>query len=199
MWLADDDFRATVSFAPVRRRIAIGVPARDEAASIAACLAALDAATMTHGAPVTVVVGANNCGDETAAVARAFRPRAAQIVVAEVRLPATSAHAGGARRHVMDRAAALAGPGGVVMTSDADSRVAPDWIVANLAEIAAGADAVAGVIAFDEAARAELPELTNRAGEWRWRGSMPGSRIWSTLARMTLGRAISGPGEPVWR
>lgn len=67
----------------------------------------------------------------------------------------------------MDRAAKLAGAGGVVMTTDADSQVDIDWIAANLGEIAGGADAVAGVIAFDAAARAELPNLDHRAAEWR--------------------------------
>ncbi|UAJ12503.1 glycosyltransferase [Glacieibacterium megasporae] len=53
------------------------------------------------------------------------------------------------------------------MTTDADSHVDVDWIAANLSEIAIGADAVAGVIAFDAAAREALPNLDHRADEWQ--------------------------------
>jgi len=51
----------------------------------------------------------------------------------------------------------LAGPRGVLMTTDADSRVAPDWVACNLAAIAAGADAVAGRAEMDLADAARLP------------------------------------------
>ena len=145
----------------------MGVPARNEAAHIAECLAALDRAAERAGLPVTIVVGANNCEDETAALARAFACRWAQVHVEEIALPVERAHAGGARRYVMDRAAELAGAAGVVMTTDADSQVDVDWIAANLGEIAGGADAVAGAITFDTAARESLPDLRHRADEWR--------------------------------
>jgi hypothetical protein len=69
-------------------------------------------------------------------------------------LPAGQATAGHARRLAMQRASALTLPDGVVMTTDADSRVAPDWIAANMAALQRGADAVCGraVIDPDEAA-----------------------------------------------
>ncbi|QXQ05388.1 glycosyltransferase family 2 protein [Sphingosinicellaceae bacterium] len=167
MWLARDHPTLPNLPAGQRRPVAVGVPAHNEAGQIASCLAALDLATQRAGVPVTVIVGANNCVDDTAERARAFASRAAQVLVAEIVLPAERAHAGGARRHVMDLAADCAGPGGVVMTTDADSAVDVDWIVANLGEIASGADAVAGVITFDAAARQTLPDLGHRAGEWR--------------------------------
>ena len=44
----------------------------------------------------------------------------------------------------MQEAARLAGPAGVLLTTDADGLVDPDWLAANLAAIEAGADAVAG-------------------------------------------------------
>jgi hypothetical protein len=44
----------------------------------------------------------------------------------------------------MERAATLAGANGVLLTTDADARVSPDWIGANLDAIAAGAEVVAG-------------------------------------------------------
>ena len=39
---------------------------------------------------------------------------------------------------------------GVILTTDADSRVSPDWIANNVAAIDAGADAVLGRIVLDE-------------------------------------------------
>ena len=150
-----------------RRPVVVGIPARNEAGHIVDCLAALDLAAERAGVPVTIIVGANNCDDDTAVRARAFPTRWAHVEVAEIVLPTDRAHAGGARRHVMDLAAECAGTGGVVMTTDADSAVDIDWIAANLGEIASGADAVAGMITFDDAARMTLPDLDHRAAEWR--------------------------------
>ena len=39
---------------------------------------------------------------------------------------------------------------GVILTTDADSKVTPNWITENLLAIEAGADAVLGRIALDE-------------------------------------------------
>jgi hypothetical protein len=151
---------------PPPRAVAVAVPAHDEAESIAACLTAIDLAAGRVAGPVTVVVLANNCRDATAAVAQAFTARNLTVEVADVVLAPRDAHAGGARRAALDRAAALLPPDGVLMTTDADSVVDPAWIASNLAELT-GADAVAGVVAFDEPTRAALPPLPLRSLEWR--------------------------------
>lgn len=168
MWLRDDPV-ALREVAPRRAwlPVAVAVPARDEAATIIACLTAIDAAAAHSSADVTIVVSANNCRDSTATLARDFRPVAAKVIVDEVLLPPDKAHAGGARRRAMDRAATVAGADGIIMTTDADSCVDITWIAANLAEIDHGADAVAGTIAFDFATRSALPALDNRDAEWR--------------------------------
>ena len=167
MWLARENL--TLPRLPIgaTRPVAVAVPACNEAAHITLCLGALDLAAQRAGVPVTIIVVSNNCTDDTAALARAFIGRWSRIEVEEIVLPPERAHAGGARRHVMDRAADRAGPAGVVMTTDADSEVDIDWIAANLGEIAGGADAVAGVITFDAAARAKLPDLVHRTAEWQ--------------------------------
>lgn len=167
MWLSDDVVRSGAPFAGSARPVVAAIPARDEARWIAACLAALDAAAGRSGAPVTLVVSANNCIDDTARIAAAFRPRHCRVVVEAVQLPPEHNHAGGARHAAMEMAASLTGADGVVMTTDADSRVDVDWVAANLQEIARGADAVAGMIAFSRDARAELPDMPVRALEWR--------------------------------
>lgn len=167
MWLSRDVFKMPVLSAGAARKVVVGVPARDEEADIVPCLAALDAAAAKVASPIAVVVGANNCTDATATAARSFAPRWSEVVVDEVLLPPEHAHAGGARRWIMDRAADLAGAAGVVMTTDADSRVDGEWIAANLGEISVGADAVAGIVTFDAAARATLPDFRHRAAEWQ--------------------------------
>ena len=168
MWLSV----AKVALPPAVARppwpqVVVAIPARNEASGIADSLHAVAAAARRVSVPVTVVVGANNCTDGTVATARRCRLDGVTLLVEAVTLPASLAHAGGARRHVMDRAADLAGGNGVIMTTDADSRVDADWIAANLAELGGGADAVAGMVTFDAAARATLPALAGRALEWQ--------------------------------
>ncbi len=151
--------------------VSIAVPACNEAGTIETCMSALDvAAAHAVGATVQLVILVNNSSDRTAEIARRHRPRALRARVLEITLPPRHAHAGGARRAAMEHAATLLPPDGILMTTDADSRVHPNWIAANLAELAAGADAVAGAVAFDEADRIALPLLPARALEWQLAG-----------------------------
>ena len=53
---------------------------------------------------------------------------------------------------------------GVILATDADSKVAPNWIAENLAAFAAGAEAVLGRIDLDEEGT-YLPEALHRRGE----------------------------------
>jgi cellulose synthase/poly-beta-1,6-N-acetylglucosamine synthase-like glycosyltransferase len=149
-------------------RVIVAIPARNEAASIGHCLRAIErAAAFGARHNVAILVLVNNTGDRTADIARSTRLRSVELIVEEVTLPHDSAHAGGARRAVMNAAALIGGPDAILMTTDADSRVTPGWIEANLAEIALGADAVAGVIAFDKRTRKQLDlVLRSRALEW---------------------------------
>ncbi len=133
------------------------IPAKDEAHQLPATLAALAAQTGLHGEHLPdgcleVIVLANNCTDGTAAVVRqvaACYPTLA-LHVAELQLPKDLAHVGQARRLLMDAAAhrleATAGPQGLILSTDADTLAAPDWLAACRAEIAAGAVAVGGRI-----------------------------------------------------
>jgi GT2 family glycosyltransferase len=126
----------------------VAVPARNEEKRIAACLEAL--ADQSTDERFAVVVLANNCTDRTVRVARGFaRKSRVPIVVREVRLDADRANAGHARRLAMNAALELLGPGGALMTTDADSRVSRRWVAANLDEIRAGADLVCGLVTPD--------------------------------------------------
>ncbi len=138
----------------------VAIPTKDEAERLPGCLKALAEQRDLSGralAPASfgVVIFANNCSDESAEVARFLTsglPFATRVCEASL-LP-SFAHAGGARRAAMELADAWLSErndhDGVILTTDADSRVPPDWIAKNLAAIDAGADAVLGRIVLDD-------------------------------------------------
>ncbi|SEN10883.1 Glycosyltransferase like family 2 [Sphingomonas gellani] len=139
------------------RHVAIALPAKDEEGCLPACLTALDAAAAFYGGPVTVVVLANNCTDGTVGTLRAARLRHARLDWRAVSLLPGARHAGWARRLAFDAAAdLLVQPGDILASTDADTCVAPDWIVRMLAHCDAGADAVAGRALTRRADRASL-------------------------------------------
>lgn len=138
------------------------VPAKDEAASIAATLSALAAQTDAEGKALPpqsfeVLLLANNCEDDTVHIARAWARHHPTIIlhVAEVHLPAAEAHIGRARRLLMDEACRrleLAGcRHGFIASTDADTLAGPTWLATTAAAIRAGADAVGGRILTTEA------------------------------------------------
>ena len=136
----------------VPRPVLVAVPAKNEAAELAGCLSAL---AQQDGAVDGVVICLNDCTDDSAAVIRdvaGVLPYRLHVI--DISLPPDLACAGLARRIAMDRAAALAGDDGIILTTDADGRVPPDWVSGNVAAIARGADAVAG--------RAEIEPLGAR-------------------------------------
>ena len=130
-------------------RLSVVVPARDEAERLPALLAALAAQRDADGRPfargtVEALVLVNNSTDGSAEVARAAAPWAR---VAEVALDAPNAHVGRARQILMDAACvrllSAGRPDGLICSTDADTRPAPDWLAATAAE-ARGVDAVGG-------------------------------------------------------
>jgi cellulose synthase/poly-beta-1,6-N-acetylglucosamine synthase-like glycosyltransferase len=154
-------------------RCVVAIPVKDEAKRLPACLAALAGQTDKKGRTLDreafgIVVFANNCSDGSAAIARAIgKQHSLKLRVVEALLPAGQAHAGRARRGAMDAAeqwlASEAAINGVILTTDADSRVSPDWLANNLVAIAAGADAVLGTIRLDEEGD-RLPVALHRRG-----------------------------------
>lgn len=142
----------------VPRGTAVAIPAKNERLCIERCLRAL---SEQRDAPIPdVVLFINDTTDGTAELARALQPSLRmRLHVYEALLPPDEACAGWARKHAMDRAADLAGPGGIVLCTDADGYVAPGWLAANLRALAGGADAVAGMAEIDPVDAARIPAV----------------------------------------
>lgn len=144
------------------------VPARDEAEEIIATLTALAGQTDRSGRPLDlcsyeIILLANNCRDDTAALARRFAQQHPFLAlhIVERNFSQSEAHVGIARRLLMEEAAqrfrTLDRPSGVILSTDADTLPESTWLNATLAAIADGADAVGGRILTDQAGRAALP------------------------------------------
>src|SRR6185437_4395316 len=84
------------------------IPARNEAATISDCLAALAVQRDETGTPLPqgsleILVFANNCSDETAAIARQLSVSIPHpVTVVEENMPADQLNAGWARKRAMD-------------------------------------------------------------------------------------------------
>lgn len=163
------DLDATVSF-----DVIVAIPVKNEAERIASCLQALAAQTQLDGfTPLggfRVLLLINDSDDETSVIAKRLVPLVPyRLTVLSVVLPAQSANAGGARRRAMEAAAkeleTKRGRGiGIILTTDADSRVAPDWIAQNLVAFTSGADVVAGTLSLEPDDEAKLPRQLKARG-----------------------------------
>jgi glycosyltransferase involved in cell wall biosynthesis len=119
-------------------RMAVVVPAHNEAGLLTACLDGLAVAARTAGGvPVEIIVVADACTDATGAVARA----AGATVVTTTARNVGAARAAG-MRHAMRHGSA----GLWLSTTDADSRVPAGWLTWQLRHAGAGADLVAGTV-----------------------------------------------------
>jgi cellulose synthase/poly-beta-1,6-N-acetylglucosamine synthase-like glycosyltransferase len=118
-------------------RLAVLVPAHDEAALIARCVASLQAQTYPSELyDVTVI--ADNCSDDTAAIAEAA---GAQVLVRDE--PAERGK-GRALRWAIDRVVARSVPPDAVVVVDADSVAVPEFLERLSRPLEVGAAAVQG-------------------------------------------------------
>ena len=142
----------------------VAVPVRNEAERITACLRALDAQEGLAPNTLGVVLFLNNCTDGTGEIVAGLLP-SLSIPVRVLNEDYAGAHAGWARRKAMDEAAAWLGEaGGAILSTDADSRVPPNWVARTLAAIDAGADAVAGRVELDVEEGKLLPDMLHARG-----------------------------------
>lgn len=137
-------------------QIVVAIPVRNEAALIGDCLRALALPQGADRAEILLLV--NNSTDGTADLARALAPTLpCPVHVVDHEFSSDEAHAGHARRLAMSLAAAMIDPGGVLLTTDADGSVPPDWLEANLAALDAGADVVCGRAVIDPVDALRIP------------------------------------------
>ncbi len=147
------------------------IPVRDEAETIESTLFSLVHQVDLLGNPLDadsyeVIVLANNCSDNSAALARQFAAQYPKFVlhIVEITLPAAQAYIGRVRQLLMDEAyyrlMKLGRKRGIIASTDGDTRVAPNWIAATLEEIRKGADAVSGRLLTDRDDRALLDAYT---------------------------------------
>lgn len=152
---------ATETLAPPepRLRASVVVPARDEERRIGTCLDRLAAQAGIEPDRYEVIVVLDACVDATAAAVAAAAERWPRLRLRTIEGPGRGA--GFARAAGMDVACARleqAGAGaGLLGSTDADTRVPPDWLARQLEAIAAGAEAVGGEIVLDPAEAAALP------------------------------------------
>jgi glycosyltransferase involved in cell wall biosynthesis len=120
--------------------IVVGVPARNEAATIADCLRALVVAAELVDVAVEIVVAADGCRDDTAAIAESVVPGCV--------LRTDHRGAGAARAAAIDEGLRRrAGRDRVwVATTDADTLVHESWLATHLAWAGTGVDGIAGLV-----------------------------------------------------
>jgi len=140
-------------------RAIVVVPARDEQERVGACLLALARQRRVDAGSFEVFLVLDHCRDDTrgralAAASAAGRPA---LTIIDSLIPGV----GHARRAGMDAACRRlldAGlPDGLIATTDADSRVAPDWLAVQLELAATGAQAIGGRIELEPNEAALLP------------------------------------------
>lgn len=138
------------------------IPVKNEAANIIKTLDALRLQRDDNNEQLPfylyeILLLANNCSDETYAVAKAYQQQHPQLslFIAEIQLDKTRAHIGTARRLLMDEAFRrhkINGNDGIILSTDGDTEVDAYWIANTLHEMSGGCDAVGGRILTREVA-----------------------------------------------
>lgn len=140
-----------------RLRVSIIIPVRNEALHLIETLTALTNQVDAAGKPLyagiyEVLLLANNCTDDSAAIAQRFQQAfpAFNLYVEEITLPAGKNTIGHVRRMLMDEAfnrLQMAGSNrGIIASTDGDTIVDRQWVHQIITEIDKGNDAVGGRI-----------------------------------------------------
>ena len=140
-------------------RAVVVIPAHDEQELIGACVRALASQREVRPREWEILLVLDACTDATGQRARqALEGDAAELAMHEIAVNGLGA--GGARAAGMDlacqRLERSGRPDGLIATTDADSRVAPDWLARQLEACAAGAMAIGGRIILEPASAGRL-------------------------------------------
>ena len=170
-------------------RIVVAIPVNNEVERIPLCLESLMLQVEVDFNEIAVLLLLNNTTDGTGEAVKGFIDQLPyRIELHSVNLPAPYANAGWARRLAMEAAADLIAPGGLILTTDADTVAHEDWIAANRRVIAEGHDAVAGYVMADPMELMELPPAILERGSLEWE--------YQQLAAELDARADDEPHDP---
>ena len=136
--------------------VLVAVPARDEVATVRACLRSIDrAAALVDDVDVLAVVAADCCRDGTAERARSTPTAHTRIIAIE----GTWRGPGAARAAAVTAGLATCGRDVAdvwIASTDADCVVDDDWLAAQLRHASEGSDATAGIVRLEATAPARL-------------------------------------------
>lgn len=125
-------------------RIGVVVPVHDEEDGLRQCLVALATAASRVAVPVTVVVVLDACSDGSESVVAHFPDSRVRAILVDAN------SVGCARAAGMSELLRRGGESGTwLATTDGDSRVPPNWFVAQLRHAAAGARVIAGTVTVE--------------------------------------------------
>lgn len=150
-------------------KVCVVIPVKNEETYITKTLQAFSDQVDETGAPLDhdrfeILLLANNCSDHSVKYIKDFRRLnpTLNIHLKEMVLAPDQANIGFVRRELMNAAYSRLSEndGGVIMTTDSDTIVAPDWIINNLLEIDKGAEAVGGRIMLCADELAEMDQQT---------------------------------------
>jgi glycosyltransferase involved in cell wall biosynthesis len=139
------------------QKIVVAIPVRDEEQRIGLCLNALAQQTVPAD---EIILLLNNCEDATFVIAQTFAQHFRHLNIIECQLQGEAACAGEARRRALDTAATR---GDIILTSDADATVPPDWIARTVGLMEHGAEVVCGQIDIDPADASAMPQALHHA------------------------------------
>ncbi|MBD8081645.1 glycosyltransferase [Chryseobacterium caseinilyticum] len=165
---SDESFFSGIDILPDVKS-SIVIPVKDEEKYILKTLASFADQVDIFGEPLNseqfeILVLANNCTDKSVAYIQQFQRKHPHlnIYLEEVKLLPAQANIGFIRRKLMESAFSRLSKngGGIIMTTDGDTMVAPDWIAQTYNEIESGAEAVGGRILLSDEELSGLDEFT---------------------------------------
>lgn len=156
-----------------RLQFCVTVPVKNEEQTIRQTLRALYRQRSLAGnrfdhARYEVILLINNTSDRSRAIAESFQHQhpAFALHICELDFPPEQAHIGHVRRVVMDEACRRLRQSksfsscSAILTTDADTQVASNWLACNVQELSRGADAVGGRILMRKRESTSLNQAT---------------------------------------
>jgi hypothetical protein len=157
---------------------AVAVPVRNEDAFLPQMLEALDAAIENNDSRGAFVFVLNNTDDGSAALIQAWAiTKQREAVIVEVDFAPAIRNAPHARRLACDIAAQCLNEG-VILTTDADTMVGPEWISQMVRSIDPGNALVCEDVQLNDVELRKLPPIVERVGQAERDYFAASERVW---------------------